>query len=337
MVEPVGDLNRQTQNTLRNVGFPFDPLKSSNWYSGIVQAFLQGERRSAPIDSITDRTLKVLGIRTRAKRRTFLVKQITKAIRQLCNQGVIHEYTPNKIRLLHEDNSDKVQRLVAKKPQAWAVADDTSTEVDDETAAEVAALDEGGNFDVDQDREDGEEEPSPKPLTLPTLSRAQPDLDRPDCGGVDVGHSGESEGANDVIGRLLRTTTILPPAAAKANNGDAHPSIAGIRDAIEKIAPDLLVIPTGRTLRSDYKDGRLSVEVRRDGSLRISITFSATILAPVLRRVALLWHDSPIGVDEQGNPAIYRTWGADVDAHAAAHQILDDLQFIDDAMSHAGN
>jgi hypothetical protein len=296
-----------------------------------------GERRSAPLDSIVDRTLKALGIRTRAKRRAFPVKQIGKAIRQLSNQGILHEYSPDKFRLLHDKDSEKVQKLIARAPAPWPDVDEESQQpdggqdVDDETAAEAADLDGDEDEEEDQDIQETWIKPRDLPMADP-LGVSNSHLEE----AVTEAHTTADADEEAALDRLLGTPQPSPTFSPHSGLGlpssqGATSGVKSVCDALQILAPDLSLKAIGREASGAYRDGTILVELRRDHSLRVMISFSKVMLPQVLRRNSMLWRGAPLGVDDQGNPGIYRSWPTPLDAGRVAAIILDDVQFIEDS------
>ncbi len=263
-------------------------MRLNNWHGAIIKGLCSGERRSASIDSLSDRALRALNILSRKNRRQFLLKQIARAIKQLCNQGVLFETAPGRVKLLHEVDSDRVQRLLAKPTHPWT--DEVAAPA--ESSDDQVELDEADDDDEDDSvEEDAEEIPIPR---LPALKAATFGSSKPeirvapeDSDGLDS----DQRAALDVLSPsdipVSDATRFVEMAHGNRSEGPVPAGLPAQLSALQEhlaSVADVRWHVAGRVAKGRIDTHDVQVELRRDGGLRVRLAFPSERLSAVLHR-----------------------------------------------------
>lgn len=355
---------------LKRAGYPFNPTRPSNWFAGILNGLLSQNRQTDRIDLLGERTLKQMNILTRGKRRAFLLKQVEKAIWTLCGRNVLILYTPTRVKLHPDLSQAKLDKLVNSWPLLWeqeALAnkdgndgrDAGSEEGTDAAIATDNSEDEMGNTSVTDD-EEGDlltiTARLPK-ITIPNHNNrqdrgisSQPGL----FSDEDISGPWAAETA-DAFSKLLSDLsgldqTVDSPGVPTHLPGETPPQSCLVRmaeastlllqpiaDAIQKADPSMLL--RGISQRSaiiDCTDGsQIDIELRRNGEVRIFVSFPEALLIDVLRHIGSQWLDLVVAIDPKGRYGIQRTIPPATSPSSLAYILLNDIQALEDAAGSA--
>lgn len=346
---------------LKRVGYPFNPTRASNWYGGILASLLAKKHRSDRIDLLAERTLKQMDIDTRGNRRTVILRQVEKAIRSLCANNILNQYTPERVRIQSGVNLTKLDRYLARKPLPWSEeeaavssadpASDHDMEGGESYSAEASA---SQNDQPDLFSAAPSEEDNPlgsRPVGLPHLPPiVTPVLDAaPSIWRAEMADGGEirSPEANRALSQLLPRGFDLPISEAMIPldgassvppgipSGVPSPStLNALIEAIQERDPAIAVRnQLARQAVLIAGEGcEIEIEWRRTGELRAFLCFPHVALSNVLRHIGATWADLRVVIDPQGRAGVQRMMSAATAPVELAVMLLRDIQTLDDAM-----
>lgn len=344
---------------LKRAGYPFNPTRPSNWFSGILQTLQARNRPTHRIDLLAEDTLKQMEIVTRGSRREFILKQVEKAILKLCSLNVLRPYGSSRVEIWPDLASAKLDRHLKAGPLPWDEETSNAGTGDNDDAGSDAEID-----DALKAHDDGNEvaggqidggsvsDLPPSPPKLPPI-RVNSDLfgDPPghqeNLGLDDAESKTWSEEESGALSTLLATESknevkslldriqLEPDTRVGADKGNGwSPSLLQpIVDAILAADPSLCLhsIAQRAAVLACEGDSQIELEWRRNGEVRVFLVFQEPSLNDVLRHIGAQWLNLVVAIDGRGRYGIQRTVSAVAAPSAVAVTVLSDVQALEDA------
>lgn len=350
----------------RRDGFRFDPTQISNWFGGIVGTLQARSRPSCKISALADQTLKHLHILTRGSRRSFILKQVERAIHHLCTKEVLLFYNADRVKLHPKLTSDRLAQYQKKVPLPWeSKAWPEKNQSDDDHGAQMDII------DVITANDDGVAEPvvtvsddhedAPDLAILPGLRGFSASNDRLAIVGNEVFEVPSTspcrlerwaKEAADALEGLFPKPETLPggptpdPMSARLSTqscaefalettgADALCPLDLIINAIARRDPTLrLSARVPRAVTLSYQVGEsIDLKWRPNGEVRVFVQFLESSLRDVLMHIGRLRLNAVVAIDSRERCGLQRTIEAGTPPDIAAEQILHDVSLLDDVL-----
>lgn len=345
-----GARSRRTESVrLPDIGF--DHSVTSNWYRPIAMALHSKEQDYATIDNLIELTFKAMDLLTRGRPREIFSASIRRAIRSLCSNGTLDQYREDRIRIR---NPERLERY-RTQPRSGAPKQ-TSTpqhqilqreQPQDHGQTPAGDLGNAADDDVDLLIDGGV-----KGLALPPLNSADPSMaaashehDSLFGGSIATSQVALEDDEAATLARFFGEDASPAPyptevldaravqhAFAGADCADADAFLAHVGKVLAS-KPGLSTQCEGHILQGESLGIRLHLEARLDGEIRQRIRVDGGNVQKLLRANLRLWYLAPIGVSTGGALVLLRSWPSGADPVAVAYQILQDIQFVKDALS----
>ncbi|MBL0042033.1 MAG: hypothetical protein IPP28_13535 [Xanthomonadales bacterium] len=351
----MSSVSRAAINRKIRLPIDFDHLVSKNWFGPIAVAMHDKSQDYATVGQLIDLTFKALGIITRSGPRKVMAAAILRAVRALVSNGTLDRYGNDRVRVRDAVRLERYRQQYLHSPlptlrRRDVDQTDFSSSSPPLPSAQHDGRDLSGGFD------DGYIDEPTYPISLPPLLRhcsggqlleTEPVLDS------EFSSSGPSdqelsEDEQRILSRFLdgvddpqtesplaivptSEVTELPP----LNPSDSPTVTKWIPELLSKFTEEsgVTVKASGSRLEGRTEEIRFSVELRLNREVRVRIWPPDSQGQTLLEANNRSWYLAPIGGSPSGSLFLMRAWTNVVCPDDVARQILNDIQFIKDAIA----